>query len=157
VVKEHPAMVGLRSPSFYKKLSRTPNIKLIDYHIPSDEVLKRADITLSINGTAIAEAAFLGKPAIQVGTLGTTQKLPNVTQHTDITTLSSKIKEVLAGTYEGAAYERKLENFVSAAYDTSFDAVLLRNWGTPTEDREAVWGLYRQELERVLLSSPIKM
>jgi hypothetical protein len=150
-VKEHPEMVGLRSLSFYKKLSRTPNVHLIDHRIPSEEVLKSAGVVLSINGTAIAEAAFLNIPAIQVGDLGTTQKLPNVVRHTDMTTLSQKIKQVLATPQSGNEYERRLENFVAAAYDTgfyhSFDyAESMRNEGYRTQ----LWQVYKKELLRVL-------
>ncbi len=148
VVKEHPAMIGLRSPGFYRKLARTPNVKIVDYRTPSEIVLKGADIILSINGTAIAEAAFFSKPAIQVGTLGTTRKLPNVTQHTDITSLSAKIKEVLSISLGGDAYERRLEHFIAAAYDTGFPMRYLTDWGTPQEDREMVWNLYKEEILR---------
>src|SRR3989338_8471723 len=36
VVREHPAMVGLRTPSYLEKLDRTPNVKVIDYRIPNE-------------------------------------------------------------------------------------------------------------------------
>lgn len=150
VVKEHPAMIGLRSPSFYKKLTRTPNVRLVDYRLLSEDVLKGSDIVLSINGTAIAEATFLGKPAIQIGDLGTTQKLPNVVRHTDMTTLAAKIKEMLSTSWSGYVYERKLENFVAAAYDVGFPSKYLADWDTPLEDREGLWNIYKQEIARVL-------
>ena len=142
-------MIGLRSPSFYQKLDRTPNIKLIDYRTPNEVVLKGADVILSINGTSIAEAAFLRKPAIQVGDLGTTQKLPNVSRHTDMTTLAAKIKAVLEKPSTDHEYERRLENFVAAAYDTGFDSHYIFEWGTPKEDPDIVWQLYLAEIQRV--------
>lgn len=156
VVKEHPAMAGLRSPSFYKKLTRTPNIRLIDYRISSEEVLRGAGIVLSISGTPISEAAFLCKPAIQVGDLGTTQKLPNVVKHTDMTTLSSKVKEVLAMPCGGEDYERKLENFVAAAYDVGFPVGYYANWDMSQVDFNDIWERYRDELLRSLYGRKIQ-
>ena len=149
VVREHPGMVGLRSQNFYRKMDRTPNVKLIDYRIPNEQVLKRADIILSINGTSMAEAAFLRKPAIQVGDLGTTQLLPNVVRHTDMTTLGGKVREMLRTPLEGEEYERRLENFLAAGYDTGFPYAYIADWDTPKEDKEAVWNEYRKEFIRL--------
>lgn len=149
VVKAHPASAGRRSPSIYEKLERTPNVKLLDYRMSSEDVLKNVDIVLSINGSSMAEAGFLNKPSIQVGDLGTTQKLPNVTRHTDLTTLSSKIKEVLSKPLSGKEYEMRLENYVAAAYDTGFPAHYMSEFKTQ-EEREGLWLVYKKELMRVL-------
>ena len=128
VVKDHPAMFGLRSSSYLKKLYKTPNVKLIDYRISNEEVLKKADLIISPNSTSIAEAAFLRKPAIQLGNLGTTLKLPNVFCHTDMTTLSKKIKEVLRVELMTEEYERRLGNYVAAVYDVGFDFDYKKLW-----------------------------
>jgi len=149
VAKEHPGMVGLRPPSYIEKVARTPNVKLIDYRISSEEVLKRADLIISPNSTTIAEAAFLIKPAIQLGNLGITLKLPNVFKHTDMTTLSDKIKEVLKINLNNEEYERKLENFVAAVYDTGFDFKYNTVWTKGKgDDMENLWQLYKGEIER---------
>jgi len=145
VVKEHPAMVGLRPPSYLEKVARTVNIKLIDYHISSEDVLKRADLVISPSSTTLAEAAFLNKPAIQLGNLGTTLKLPNVFRCTDMTQLSKKIKEVLSLDLNNPEYERRLENFVAAIYDTGTDFNYHGLWekGSQT-DQEILWQFYRK-------------
>lgn len=146
-VKEHPAMVGLRSNSYIEKIARTVNIKLIDYRIPSEEILKRADLVISPNSTTLAEAAFLSKPAIQFGDLGTTMKLPNVFRHTDFTSLSAKIKEVLGKNLKTDEYERRLENFVAAVYDTGFDFKYGIVWSKGRgDDMEILWSIYKKEL-----------
>jgi len=151
VVKEHPAMVGLRPSSYIEKVARTPNVKLIDYRIPSENILKRADLIISPSGTTIAEAAFLNKPVIQLGNLGTTLKLPNVFKHSDIMTLSSKIKEILGVDLRSSEYERKLENYVAAAYDTGFDLNYLAMWEKgKTEGMENFWEIYKKEIENSL-------
>jgi len=150
-VKEHPGMVGLRPPSYIEKVARTPNVKLIDYRISSEEVLKRADLVISPSGTTIAEAAFLYKPVIQLGNLGTTLKLPNVFPHSDMTTLSAKIKEVLAANLNSPEYERRLENYVSAAYDVGFSLNYLAMWEKrKPEGLEKFWETYKEEIEDAL-------
>jgi hypothetical protein len=150
VVKEHPHMVGLRTPSYIKKIAGTVNVKLIDYRIPTQEVLRRADLVISPNSTTISEAAFLRIPAIQFGNLGTTLKLPNVFKHTDMTTLSAKIKEVLKVNLDTDDYKRRLENFVAAVYDTGFDDNYQTIWQKGRGDMEGLWNIYKKEVEKVL-------
>ena len=151
VVKEHPGMVGLRPPSYLEKIARTPNIKLIDYRISGEEVLKKSALVVSPSGTTIAEAAFLRKPVIQLGNLGTTLKLPNVFKHTDTATLSAKIKEVLNINLNTAEYERRLENYVAAVYDIGFNVNYQQAWKKGEKDvLESLWGIYKKEIERIL-------
>lgn len=151
VVKEHPAMVGLRSPAYLEKVARTVNVKLVDYRIPNEKVIRDADLIISPNSTTLTEAAFLNKPAIQLGNLGTTLKLPNVFRHADITTLSRKIKEVLKKDLHTADYEKKLENYVSAVYDTGFDVDYIRLWEKGGDkDKEKLWLIYKKHITEIL-------
>jgi len=152
VVKEHPAMVGLRPPSYLEKLARTPNVKLIDYRISSQKVLSATQLVICTNGTTIAEAAFLRKPVIQLGNLGTTQKLPNVFRNTDMTKLPEKVKELLTVNLETSTYEKELEDFVASAYDCGFAINYITMWeqGKNKEEREKLWQAYAEELRSVL-------
>jgi hypothetical protein len=153
VVKEHPGMAGLRPGSYLEKVARTVNVKLIDYRIPSEDVLKRADLIISPNGTTLVEAAFYRKPAIQLGNLGTTLKLPNIFKHTDMTTITEKIKQALEANLETEEYERRLENYVAAVYDTGFNYKYAKAWVQGGENMETLWQIYKKEVERVLLSN----
>ncbi len=153
VVKEHPAMYGMRSPSYLEKIARTPNVKLVDYRIGSGELLRQADLIIGPSGTTLAEAAFCLKPVIQLGNLGTTLKLPTVFHYTDMTTLSAKIKEVLGLNLKTAENERRLENFVAAVYDTGFDYDYIAAWERGRGDKEELWQIYRKEIERNLLKN----
>ena len=148
VVKEHPAMVGYRSPSYIEKIDRTVNVKLIDYRISSAKVLRGADLVISPNSTTIAEAVFLQKPVIQLGELGTTLKLPNVYKHTDMATLSKKIKEILKIKCDINENNRKLENYVAAVYDTGFSIKYNTIWNKGKGDFDALWKLFSSEIER---------
>ena len=149
VVKEHPAMAGLRPPSYLEKIARTPNVKLVDYRISGFELIKKADLVVSPNSSTVAEAAIFMKPAIQLGNLGTTLKLPNVFKHTDMTTLSQKIKEVLKVNLATAEYERRLENYVAAAYDTGLAQDYWGFWERNEKiDMEALWQFWKREIEK---------
>lgn len=151
VVKDHPAMLGFRSPSYIEKISRTANVKLVDYRIPSEQILKRAGMVISHNSTTLAEAAFYNKPAIQFGNLGTTLKLPNIFKHTDLTTLASKIKELFNVDLKTKEYERRLENYVAAVYDTGFKFDYWGVWDRGKKgDMEYLWQMFKKEIENNL-------
>ncbi|MFA6446645.1 MAG: hypothetical protein WCW31_00115 [Patescibacteria group bacterium] len=149
MVKEHPAMVGLRPPSSMIKLSRTPNVKVIDYHVPSDVALKKADLVISPNSTALVEASFYHKPAIQLGNLGTTQMLPNVVRHTDMTTLSGTIKRLLTTDFKTEDYEMRLRNYIAAAYDTGFSIDYTAIWEEGNKkELETLLNIYIEEVRK---------
>lgn len=150
VVKEHPAMIGKRPPSYIEKVARTVNVKFVDYRISSEKVLKGSSLVISPSSTTIAEAAFLKIPAIQLGDLGSTLKLPNVTHHTDMTTLSAKIREVLALNLNTDEYERRLENYVAAVFDTGFDYDKITA-GWAGNGKNELWEAYKNEMERILV------
>lgn len=151
VVKEHPGMAGFRPPSYLEKIDRTPNIKLIDYRISNEQVLKKADLIISPNSTSIAEAVFYKKPAIQLGNLGLTLKLPNIYKHTDMTTLSAKIKQVLKTDITTEEYERRLENFVAAVFDVGFNFKYSLVWSKGKGDNmDNLWKIYKNEIIRIL-------
>ena len=151
VVKEHPEMVGLRPPSYIEKISRTVNVKLIDYRISSEEILRKADLVISPSGTTITEAAFLRRPVIQLGDLGTTFKLPNVFKHSDMATLSGKIRDVLKINLDSPEYEKRLENYVAAAHDTGFDISYMTIWEKGKKEKiDALWEVYKKEIEKTL-------
>lgn len=67
IIKEHPAMEGMRSKSFYKSLKQRSNVLLVDYAISSIEMIKKAGLTISVTGTSCLEAFLLGKPSLHIG------------------------------------------------------------------------------------------
>jgi len=149
VVKEHPGMIGLRTPSYLEKIDKTPNVKLIDYRIPSEEVLKRTDLVISSTGTIIFEAAFYWKPAILLSDAGIFPLLPNVFKHTDLATLTKKIKELLIINLKTEQYERQLENYVTAVFDVSFDVSYRKIWHQGRgEFRDQLIDIFVNEIKR---------
>jgi hypothetical protein len=88
-----------------------------------------------------------------MGDLGTTLKLPNVFKHTDMTTLSTKIKEVLGVNLKDEDYEKKLENFVAAAFDTGFNFNYNAVWEKGRGNIEELWKVFKAEIEGVLFNN----
>lgn len=68
-VKEQAAMVtrSWRSVDWYKQLAKIPNVVLIHYSLPPDELLKKCSLVITITGTAGFDAAFYEKPSIVFG------------------------------------------------------------------------------------------
>ena len=125
-VKEHPAMLGKKGQRFYERLSKTPNIKVIDYRLTPSELLERCDLVIGPGGTSIIEAAYYGKPTIQFSDLAVTQLLPNVVRHSDFSSLSARISQVLALRPDPIEYEFRLNCFVAAAMDVGLE---IDYWG----------------------------
>ena len=59
--------VNFRSSDFYDQLLKIPNLRFISSKSSSVELIKNANLIAAINGTALIEAAALGKPAISFG------------------------------------------------------------------------------------------
>ncbi len=150
-VKDHPAMLGLRTPAYLEKLARTPNVKLIDYRVSSQALLMKAGLAVSANSTSLAEAALYAVPALQFGNQGTQLKLPGVVKHTDFGTLAKVIKEQMARKLSGPEYERALENYVAAAYDAGYEIDYIGAWEEgKTAEREKLWTMYRDAAARAI-------
>ncbi len=67
VVKEHPACIFIRPGWFIRRLQTTPGVAVAHVSMSSTEIVKRAEITISITGTATLEAMLLGRQAIALG------------------------------------------------------------------------------------------
>jgi len=150
VVKEHPNMIGVRTPAYTEKIARTANVKLIDYRISSEEVLRRADLVISPYSTTLFEAAFYYKPAILLSDVGIFSLLPNVFRHRDMSTLTEKIKELLALDLKNEKYDRQLENYVAAVFDTGCELNYSRAWERGGKELDKIWAIWKKELLRVI-------
>ncbi|MCK5230019.1 MAG: hypothetical protein KAR13_07120 [Desulfobulbaceae bacterium] len=151
VVKDHPSMAGLRSKSYLDKIANIPNIKLIDYRIHTEEVLSKTSLVISPNSTTLAEAAFMKIPAIQLGPLGTTKLLPNITYHPDLNTLPKAIRSALKKDCNTAAYAKTLTNYVAAVMDAGFCLDYGGMWEKGnTGERNMLWKIYRDHIVEVL-------
>ena len=67
LVKEHPASVGKRPVSYYRKLLAIPNVRLVRTSCKSNELIARASLVVTISGTIGFEAILQGKPVAVLG------------------------------------------------------------------------------------------
>ena len=67
LVKEHRPMLGKRPKNFYKNLRNIPRVKLLSPFLDSREIIKGAEATVVITGTAALEAVLLGRKALVLG------------------------------------------------------------------------------------------
>lgn len=67
LVKEHPASVGKRPVSYYRKLLAIPNVCLVRTSCKSNELIARASLVVTISGTIGFEAILQGKPVAVLG------------------------------------------------------------------------------------------
>jgi len=66
-VKEHYALLGHKKESFYKELSKYPNVVLLDPWIDSHLMIKGAEAVVALTGTAGFEAVLYRKPIFLLG------------------------------------------------------------------------------------------
>ncbi|WP_028524699.1 capsular polysaccharide export protein, LipB/KpsS family [Runella limosa] len=66
-VKEHPCAVGFSPISFYKKVKRIPNVKLISHNHNAKELARNSEGVITVTSTVGFEALILGKPVFLLG------------------------------------------------------------------------------------------
>jgi len=120
VVKDHPNMFGKRSPTYLEKIQRSPNVKLIDYKVSNYEILKKTRLMIGFSGSTFLEAAILNIPSILLGNIGTIKRLPNVHCHTDMSSISSKIIQILDNDIEEKS-QKKLLNYFKCGIANGMD------------------------------------
>jgi hypothetical protein len=128
VVKDHPAMFGLRNPKYLNKIKNLPNVKIIHYSVNPNEILKKTKVVIASTGTILFEAAIRRKPAIQMGGIIKTSMLPNVSLCKNYEELSNIISIKLEENLNDLKYDFELENYISSMFKSSFDANYLGVW-----------------------------
>ncbi|MBI2053759.1 MAG: hypothetical protein HYT36_00270 [Candidatus Staskawiczbacteria bacterium] len=66
-VKEHPAAVGTRPASYYKKLKEIPNVVLLSPYENVENIVKDSAGVITLTSTVGLEAALAGKPVYVLG------------------------------------------------------------------------------------------
>lgn len=67
LVKEHPAMLGLRHSGFYKSLCAIKQVVLVPAHVSQRELINKVNCAITMNSTVGVEAILAGKPVLTVG------------------------------------------------------------------------------------------
>ena len=120
-VKDHFFSAAARPHDFYAQIKDLKNVFMLDPLERGLEVVKAADVIVTICGTSGFEAAALGKPVIAFGQHNTYAFLPHVRTVTDEADLPGFLRDALES---GGATERtRLEGqrFLDAIAACSFD------------------------------------
>ncbi|MDB2329281.1 hypothetical protein [Candidatus Arcticimaribacter forsetii] len=67
LLKENPSMFGRREPNFYKQTSRKSGVRLVNSNLNTFDLMSKADLVVSVSGTACLEAFIIRKPSIVFG------------------------------------------------------------------------------------------
>ncbi len=119
IVKEHPAAVGKRPLTFYKKLLNISNVELVATNLETRILIENSSIVTTIAGSVGFESIIFKKPVLIFGNTPY-EFLPDkmVKKNTNLNNLTSDIIFLL-NNYE--FNEKKLIAFISSIYKTSVD------------------------------------
>lgn len=131
VVKEHLPMVGLRPAGFYDQLRRIPGVVLASPLGDSFDLIRRADVTVAITGTAAWEALLLGKPAITLGETPFNVVSSGLWNCPDTTRLAEAVAAARAYTPAG---DDALVRYLAAIFKLSFDMPYELLWTSASEE-----------------------
>lgn len=117
IVKEHWASVGIRPPSFYAALKRKAGVRIAHFGLPSLELIKRAQLTISVTGTAVFEAFLLGRPSLALGGCFIAEYLGGVCP---IDQLAARIRHVIGTRIDDEFVVNALAEIHSVRYECVF-------------------------------------
>lgn len=123
-IKEHPAMFGYRTRSFYKELKKIPCVKLIRPSQESFPIMENAKLVVVINSTVGWEAVKLKKPVIAFGNVFY-NILPMVKKCSAIEDLPYLVKEQMENFHHD---ENALIKLIAAIFQESADVDLVQIW-----------------------------
>ncbi|MFA6527996.1 MAG: hypothetical protein WCT46_00475 [Candidatus Gracilibacteria bacterium] len=133
-VKEHPDMLYNRSKSYYKKLLKIPNVRLIDPFIGAQKLIKNAKLITTITGTAGMEGYVMGKPVITFGSV-MYNVVPSIKRIKEPEQLPFVIRDLL----ENYKFnEEEALNFIASIYNISESINIGELWlGTLDEIKQS--------------------
>ena len=67
VLKEHPVSIGRNDPAMLRRLTRVPNVRLVDPYTSSHELIKGSAAVVVISSTVGIEALMYEKPVLTLG------------------------------------------------------------------------------------------
>ncbi len=126
VVKEHPNILGLKSPAFFRSVRRLPNVKLIKHSVSNSDVYQKTSILFTISGTPGFEAGMLGIPTVVFSPMYFTG-LSNVRYCADVTRIKDTVRELLDGSVRDLDIDCR---FMQRLLNSSYDAY----WTDPVSD-----------------------
>lgn len=117
IVKEHWASVGIRSLSFYKELERKAGVRIAHFSLSSLDLIRRAQLTISVTGTAVFEAFLLGRPSLALGGCFIAEYLGGICA---IDRLSERMQRTVAYPIDDEYIVNALAEILSVRYECVF-------------------------------------
>ncbi len=121
VVKENMYGVGRRPRDFYDQIKSFKNIIFLDARERGLDIVKQADVVVTITGTAGVEAAILGKPVVTFGRHVSYDFLDHVTLVTREEELRPALARALGAPWDAQRARCDGANFLRAIVAVSFD------------------------------------
>jgi hypothetical protein len=157
VIKEHPAMVGVRSRSFYRELRRKPGLVLVHPDVDSRWLTKQASIVMTVTGTIGLECYLLDKPCILFGRTAFSHLCYSAPPLKDMRRF---IESAIAGHMPPAESEKRVE--LAKLINIGGDFVIGDPWYSPVvmssenvdAAREYLW-IHLARLETAMGSEPL--
>ena len=157
VVKEHPAMLDKRDPKDYKTIANYANVKLVAPTVSSEELLRNCELVVSCGGTSLMEAAIYKKPGLSLGPHGLIEALPNIIKCSSLVDVTKNMVHALGLNLNSTEYEKKLENYITAAYEIGFDFDYFGVWAHDVKSNiNDLWGIYKIAIMEYLVEKNIE-
>jgi hypothetical protein len=153
-VKETFWSFGRRPSGFYDQITDLKNVVLMDALELGLDVVRQAEATVTITGTAGFEAAVMGKPVITFGR----HNLYNMLPHVMVVDRPCDVKAYLGRALDGAIDTSRAnadgQRFLKAVIATSFDLGRYDFQEPASITDEAVDNAYRSLLDSVMRTHP---
>jgi hypothetical protein len=133
-IKEHPAMVGYRTRSFYKEILKTPNVKLINPTTNGHDLARLSTLTVTITGTSAWETILFKKPIISFGDVFYND-IPGVKRCRSFEEFPYLVKEQLENWEHD---ETQLVNYVSALLEDSVPVDYVELWTNAESSKQVM-------------------
>lgn len=102
VVKEHHPACGARADLFYEQIREFKSVKMVNIQEKGIDLIRAAEVTVTISGSAGFEAAAMGKPTIVLGRRNIYNFLPHVEVVKDIAEMQVALQNALEGRLAGS-------------------------------------------------------
>lgn len=146
-LKEHPVAIGNRGYSWYRRLLRYPNIKLLDHRCSPSQIIDEIDFVFTVAGTMGMEAALAGGRVLCLAPTSY-DRLENVVSPTisdfrRCGTIDDLYRTLRAEKTDGWSVERYKEHMWQYAYPGDGAGDLNANPGSwaPSNLKRVAWGL----------------
>jgi len=134
-VKDHPMMRNMRKRSYYKKILRNRNVRLISPRVPSQKIIKHSDLIVNITSTAGWEGILLDKPVITFGDCFY-NIFSQVKKCQNISDLPSLIKSQIES-FDTAANQKEVLDYLTSVFENSIKMDLFGIWEENTFEEVA--------------------